>query len=355
MARTVILTKAATSRFENAVRDWWAISGNTGKPGVDRIAAVLNCDRRTVMRLRNRQPNDRNLLFALFAAQAKKPLSKEHLALWELVENDFEDSHLSAWASSLLTEGEQLYQGANFLLAEKRCQEAMGLFRQAGNRRGEAGVYHLRGRLEVAQGRFDCALAHIECALELNRALDDVMLSADLYELRGTIFMRQGNWQQSRESFLKSLAIWENLKHLHSIADLEISLAGMETRAKCAPQARIHLENARKTIEAIKDAPLRASLMLQEARLFLLEGKPEAATDCANDALAYWNFARHPRWKAFSHLILAEIAAKQCHIAAASQHAALSLKLYEQVGDLYGTQQARQIMTAKPTSHAQGI
>jgi len=346
MARTVVLTEAATQRFEKALLDWWILSGNGGKPGADKIAAALNCDRRTIMRLRNRQPNDRNLLVALFAAQAKNLPSSDHLTLWNLKDADFEETQIVAQAGWLLTEAGQLYQGANYDLAEKRCREALTLYQQTGAKGGQATAHHIMGQIEIARGRFDPALEHLECGLALNRGLKNNWLTADLHELRGTLFLRRGDWNRSREDYTASLALWRQAKNLQASADLEINLVGLETRANCVPQARTHLENARKLIEAMKDAPPRASLMLQEARLLLREGQPEAAEKCANKALDYWTFAEHPRWKALSHLVLAEIAAKQNHDAAAAQQAELSLKLYEQAGDQYGAAQARQILAA---------
>ena len=346
MPRSAALTEDATRRFNQAVLDWWSASGASGAPGTDRIAAALNCDRRVVMRLRSGQPNDRNLLFALFAAQAKKPLSENHIILWELSDADFVETQIITRAGRLITEMGMLYQGANYDLAESRGWEALRLFQQQSHKGGEANAHHWLARVETARGRFDRALEHLDCAFALNRELKDNYLSADLYDLQGTILLRQGDWERSRKSYTQSLAGWKELKHLQAGADLEISFVALETKAGCAAAARTHLENARKTIETLKDGPLHAALLLQEARLLLLEGHPDAATDCANKALAYWTFAEHPRWKALSHLVLAEIAAKQCRAADASQHAAQSLKLYEQAGDVYGARQARQILEA---------
>ena len=351
MPRTVVLTEAATRRFEKALLDWWSVSGETGRPGVDWYAAALKCDRRTIMNLRNRKPVDRNMVTALFAAQAKKPLAKNHLALWELTSRDFEETAQIAEAYSLVTEAGQLYQGANYDLAEKRCQEGMALYRQAGYEEGEANAHLILARLALARGRSDLSLEHIECAFALRPEEKNDWLAADLHELRGAVFLRQGDWAQSRENYTKNLAIWKENKNLHAIADAEINLAALETAAKRAPQARAHLENARTIIQTLKDAPLRASSLLQEARLLLLEGKPDAAEKHAKRALDYWTFAAHPRWQAFSHLVLAEIAAKQGRHAAASQRAELSLKFYNQAGDIYGAERARQIQkTSTPES-----
>ena len=347
MPRTVVLTRAATQRFEKALLGWWTTAGIGGKPGTDRIADALDCDRRTVMHLRNRRPVDRNMVIALFAAQSQRPLAKDYLALWELTDADFEETELSAEALRLITAGGQLYQAANYSLAEKQFQEALALYQRIGEKAGEASARLWLGRLELALGEFDRALAHIEYAFVINNNIKNEWMSADLHELKGLILLRQGKWEPCRENFLASLALWKKVNNLHAIADAEINLTGLEIAAKRTCQARIHLKNAHNAIETIRDAPLLASLLLREARLLLLEGQFEAAAMSAKQALDHWTFAKHPRWKAFSHLVLAEIAAAQLHTSDASHHAEISLKLYEQVGDRYGAQQARQLITSE--------
>ena len=216
---------------------------------------------------------------------------------------DFADSQIFARAYILVKEAGQQYQGANYEVAEKRGREALALFQQVQSKQDEAGALQLIGRVEIAQGRFDSARECLERACSLHKTERPDYLTASLHELMGTIYLRQGDWERSRENYMANLAVWQEARDFHCMTDAELSLAALEIAAKCAPQARIHLENARKLVEMLKDAPLRAALMLQEARLLLLEGQPEAAEKCASKALDYWTFADHPRWKAFSHLV----------------------------------------------------
>ena len=345
MARSVVLTDAAVQRFEQAVHDWWVVYGAFGKPGVDQVAKALKCDRRVVMRIRNHQPNDKNVLIALFAAQAAKPMAADYITLWELTDADFEESALLKRASALLTEAGQLYEGADYEKAEKDCREALAIFRKTEAKWGEVDARMSLTRIEIARGKFEQALEEIDCAFQASRGEKPNRQTAALYELRGVIALRQGRWDSCREDLNRSLAMWSDYKDLHRMIEIETSLLTLETRAKRPSQARTHLKNAQKMLDTFKYAPLRAALLLQEARLHLLEGRPEAANDCAKQGLDYWTFAEHPRWMALSHFVLAEIAAAQRHPAEAARHSEISLKLYTQVGDLYGAQQARQILT----------
>ncbi len=355
MARTVVLTEAASRRFEKCIMEWWAVYGTRGKPGVDQVVKLLKCDRRVVMRIRNRQPNDKNVLTALFAAQAAKPMAADHITLWELTDADFEESALQNRAAALLTEAGQFYEGADYDQAEKNCREALKIYRQTGSKGGEVDARTSLTRIEIARGKFDAALEEIDCAFQVCNNTQPNGQTATLYELRGMISLRQGQWEPCRDNLNRSLAMWKDMKNLHCMIEIETSLLSLETRAQRPVQARTHLKNAQKMLDTFKYAPLRAALLLQEARLLLLEGCPEAANDCAKQGLDYWTFAEHPRWIALSHLVLAEIAADQRRPAEAAHQSEISLKLYTQVGDLYGTQQARAIHSASVSKFGAAI
>ncbi len=349
MPRTVILTPAALERFEKAVLAWWLLQNESGKPSADKVAEALQCDRRTILRLRKGEPNDRGLLIFLFAAHLK-PLSKTDPALWELTDADFlpsDKEQKEQKAGRLFSEADHLYQGADYAEAEQKAQASLLFYRGAGNKAGEASLYALLGQIKLAQGKFEEALEQVDCASSFFPGEQDRSFLGRVYDLRGSIYLRMGKLEPSRKDFLRCLTLWSEIGHLHGTVDAQLSLVGVETEAKCSTQARLHLENARKTLCKIKDGPLTAYLFLREARLLLLEGELLAARQCAERALQFWTFAGHPRWKGLSHLVLAEIAHARQHPQETRDHAEQSLNCYTEAGDHYGMEKARKLLPFK--------
>ena len=348
MARTVVLTFEAVERFEKAVSEWWMRREKRGFPPATEIAIELECEDRVVQKLLKRKPNERTLLIYIFQryiklqATAKLPT----IDLWELTEQDFGLKPKDEQARQLITEGFHLYHGADYLSATGKFEEALELLKRTERPDLLASAYVRLGEVALAVGEDNEALQRIQYALTLYPVKSLPQISADAYSILGTLYLRADDLEESREAYKKSIEHCKRTGHIHGVAWAEMGILSVEIESENIEQANVHLERAHALIHSIKNPSLNAALALREARLRIREGNLEMATSLADRAFEFWQTVDHPRWLALVWLSRAEIAQARKNKEESRQFALESLRLYESVGDRYGIDRVKRLISS---------
>lgn len=153
----------------------------------------------------------------------------------------------------------------NLLDAVAHIERALELDKAHGDRAGVMADYEFLGGLYLASGRMDLAEHALNCALELVPALHPDAASATAYGNMGLICKRRGRLNHAKKMFLKSLKIAQQLERSDLISVQYANLAVLFAEAGQKVRAEILLNNAVRLFRNLKmqDALDQAELMLR--------------------------------------------------------------------------------------------
>ncbi|MCX9078623.1 MAG: tetratricopeptide repeat protein, partial [Candidatus Methanoperedens sp.] len=110
-------------------------------------------------------------------------------------------------AQALAQEGADLFNAGRYAEALEKFEEALTIFREAGNRVGEAIVLNNIGRVYFAQGQYSQALDSYQQALEIIREVDDRAGEGIVLSNIGGVYEVQGQYSQALDSYQQALEI----------------------------------------------------------------------------------------------------------------------------------------------------
>jgi tetratricopeptide (TPR) repeat protein len=150
------------------------------------------------------------------------------------------------------------------LEAKTRYQQSLALFRQEGDKLGEAMALNALGVVAAAQGDEVAAQPLLNQSVPLMRAAGDRRDLTQVLLTAGTVRLKQGDLQQAHNLFTESLRLWDNIEDRENAAGIRRALTGLAEVA--AAQGRA--ERAGRLLGAAKAlSPLPVNFFSETSRI----------------------------------------------------------------------------------------
>jgi tetratricopeptide (TPR) repeat protein len=123
--------------------------------------------------------------------------------------------------------GRAAFANNDMLEAKTRYQQSLALFRQEGDKLGEAMALNALGVVAAAQGDAAEAQSLLAQSVPLMRAAGDRYDLTQVLLTAGTVRLKQGDLQQAHNLFTESLRLWDNIGDQENAAGIRRSLTGL--------------------------------------------------------------------------------------------------------------------------------
>lgn len=153
--------------------------------------------------------------------------------------------------------------------------------RRLGDRRGEAYANYVLGVLADNQGRYTQAKELLQSALEVYRQIGERMFEADILSVLGSIRPCQGEFAEARQLLLSALDIYQSLGNLLKSSTALRYLGVLERLLGNIPQARTHLGAALEFARGTQATTYEREALSNLAEVELCEGNPAKALELA--------------------------------------------------------------------------
>jgi CHAT domain-containing protein/tetratricopeptide (TPR) repeat protein len=187
-------------------------------------------------------------------------------------------------ATTLLNRGQLHRQLGEAERARERFSEALGLFRQANDRNGEAAALNALGLLALDAGRSAAALEPLLGALALRppgtrgRAVTSTSL--------GVAYRQLGRLDDARRAYAEALPIFRRLRDSREQARSLRNLGWLEVATGHDPAALDDFDRALDLYRTLGDPPEMASTLVGKAQVLRRRSELEAARSLMEEALA---------------------------------------------------------------------
>jgi CHAT domain-containing protein/lipopolysaccharide biosynthesis regulator YciM len=185
-------------------------------------------------------------------SQGLEEQARQGLQLLENSASDDADLKLTE-ASRLLDQGIQKFQTSQFSAALQYWEQALALYREIGNRQGEAASLDNLGNTYLALGQYERAIAFHEQSLPITREIGDRQGEARSLNNLGNAYSSQGQYERAITFHEQSLEITQEIGarqfEAASLASLGLSYKDLGHYQ----QAIVFLEQALKIMQEIGD------------------------------------------------------------------------------------------------------
>jgi tetratricopeptide (TPR) repeat protein len=239
-------------------------------------------------------------------------------------------------AHQLNTEALQLYQRGAAHEALPKFQQALGICREIGNRRGEATVLFNLGGAYLGLGRVQEAMAQFQQALNICRDLEDLVGCSDALLRLGAAYQSLGQFQDALEYFQQALSVQQETGDRGQEAAVRNAL-GVVYRNMGRPQEA--LEHYRVALDILRDLGDRSTEGAVHNNLSLVYqalGQLQDALRHALQALELARDLRDPRNEGTALNTLGAIYDALAQEERALEHYEQALDRRRQVGDRRG-------------------
>jgi tetratricopeptide (TPR) repeat protein len=178
--------------------------------------------------------------------------------------------------------------------ARADLEHCLQLYRQAGDRTGEATAQRNLSFVAEAQGRHADALGHAEKALYLFQASGHELGQAGSLRNLGWYRALLGDHQQARASCEQALALTARLGSRRFEPAIRETLGYIELQLGNFTQALTHFESALREAERRSDTPLQAEVLIHLGEARHAAGELPQARQAWQQALAIYDHIQHP-------------------------------------------------------------
>jgi non-specific serine/threonine protein kinase len=179
------------------------------------------------------------------------------------------DTNPALLANVLLLFGHTLLQGSP-LEARRRYEQSLVLYRQLGDRRGEARALCGLGIVTSDMGAHEEALRSLQAARAIFEALNDPGGLALVEHYLGFVAMKQGDWATAARRTGDALSRWRALGRGDSAIFTLIDLARIERLQGRLKPALLLLERAREENAAVASTEVTGNIALELGQIALL-------------------------------------------------------------------------------------
>lgn len=221
-------------------------------------------------------------------------------------------------------------QAADFL------QQALTLYRAAGDRTGEARALANLAGVDLWRGRYQEAADFLQQALALFRAAGDRTGEARAMSTLGGIELRQGRYEQAATHQRRALDLYQQIGDPAGEARTLNNLGGVERRLGCYEQAASHHEQALALYRQAGDRPGEAYSLGNLGGLYLRQGRYEQAASYLQRTLALCRQTGDRPTEAYTLTYLGDVLLHQGSHELAASHHRQALELFREAGDPAG-------------------
>jgi tetratricopeptide (TPR) repeat protein len=242
-----------------------------------------------------------------------------------------------ATANALSSLGEVFSEMGRFNRATAHFEQALGLFRDLGDRGGEAWTLFDLGFACQEQGRFHVALAHLEQGLALFRGLGDRRGEAWTLECLGLVHRKQGRLQQSLTSLERGLALFREVGDRRGEAYCLVNLGLVRRDRGQFALALEWYDQARSIFDELGDSHGETYLLLNQGHMLREQDRFEEAQACLEHCLGAFRRIGELAGEAWTRLNLGMVFVGQGRLDEAIAEFDRCRALFAALGDPRGT------------------
>ena len=259
-------------KFAVALQNFWILRGYaTEGRGLVRAALALPAI----------QASDRGQAFALYVGAALAGVQSDHAEARKMLETCLVlrrrlDSPVEIAATLSTLSLARLQEGDAARAAESE-REALEIFRDLGDRFGEAiGLLHL-GQIALHVGDFDAAAADLQACLAVAHAIRNQEIEAECERVLGELALENGELEQACQRFKRSLTVCREAGDKHGEANALRWLGRSDVERGDLASARRRLADALRTFRAFEMRDELLGCLEDHAVVSRLESNPELA------------------------------------------------------------------------------
>ncbi|MCJ7737562.1 MAG: tetratricopeptide repeat protein [Anaerolineae bacterium] len=226
----------------------------------------------------------------------------------------------------LQSQGDYAQAGAHFA-------QALELYREAGDLRGQAAALENLGAISRLQADYAEARAHIEQALRLFSRIGDRQGEGRALHRLGSVAINQGDHATARTHLESALHIAGEIEDRVSQGSLFAALGVLANRECDYPAARGHLERALEIDRALGERRDEGIALTSLAIVLYCLGEYPQATTCAEQARQIGLELGDLRYQAWALHTLGRVAAQQGRSGEARRHYGQGLRIAQFLGD----------------------
>jgi CHAT domain-containing protein/uncharacterized protein HemY len=189
-------------------------------------------------------------------------------------------------AERLLYQGAEQYQRRQFQAALQAWEAALNLYRQAGDRQGEAMLLNNLGMVFRTLGEYQQAIEYYEQSLAIAREIQNRRGEANTLGNLGNVYLTLGQYQQAIDYYEPSLAIAREIQdrqeEAYTLNNLGVAFRSLGEYE----QAIAYLEQHLALVREIQDRPGETISLGNLGNAYLLVGKYQRAIDYQAQSLA---------------------------------------------------------------------
>ncbi len=247
-------------------------------------------------------------------------------------------------AMALLAIGNVHVFGGNFSEAVKNIEEGISVFREMGAKRELASALVSLGNAYKTQSDYRRAISYYLQSLKVCKELDLKRgISANLGNI-GLVYNEMEEYTKAEEYYLQAVKINKEMGYEYLLAINYNNLGLLYTSLKKRDLALMYHRKSR-VLKAKAGNKIGEAYSLNNiGKLYLESGKLDSAEHYIIRALEF-NRVQDPDLSAISYELLARIYFQKNRADLALEHAQKSLQLAEEVGSLFGIQEAHRIIS----------
>jgi len=236
-------------------------------------------------------------------------------------------------AKALWLTGHHQARLGEYQRARQALRRARALFRELGDRPGEATARNELAHIDVAQGDYDEARAELTRVLALCRELGDRRGEAAARHELAHIDVEQGDYDEARVELTRVLALFRELGYRHGEAVTRHALAGIDVEQGSYDEARAELTRVLALRRELGDRHGEAATRHALAHIDVEQGDDDEARVELTRVLALFRELGDRRSEAIARHALARIDVAQGNDDEARVELTGALALFRELGD----------------------
>lgn len=230
-----------------------------------------------------------------------------------------------------------LEQEARWEEARKPLEEAVEIFKQAGNSAGHAKCLNEIGEIFYFQGEWKAALDYYQKALFLREQIGDLVDIAESLHNVGEIHYLQGEWKDSLDYYQRALTLRKQIGDPANIAETLNNIGAIYRQQRELKQALSYYEQALVEDKKVGDPADIASSYHNIGNIYRRQKKTEQALQYFEDALALRRSVGDPAYIASSLNSIGETYREQGNLEQALKYHEEALDIRKKIGNPYDT------------------
>jgi tetratricopeptide (TPR) repeat protein/predicted transcriptional regulator len=260
----------------------------------------------------------------------------------QAIRGDAPTAHRTRWrATSRTNLGLIAVERGELEAAEEHHEEALALFREIGDREGEARCLKHLGRAAFYASDYDRAREWFEDGLATAREVDARLVEFGCLMDVGAVAVRQSDFEGARESFERCLALAHDLGERREEAQVLNNLGVVATYGGAFDEGREYWEGSLAIRRELGDRQGEADSVDNIGLVARRRGDHDRAREFHEEALAIRHDVGYRSGQATSLVNLGTVALKEGSLERAEDRFEAALDIFEDIGETKGIAEVR--------------